>query len=464
MSRIKVKIKKQFEKQFGERLLFSKEETATYASDDGLETPNKVIALFLPINEEEVGEIVKFCYTHRIPFSVRGKGTGKTGSYNLIAPGILICMEKMIAFELYEQDMAVKVEAGVVNKVLQDFLISRGLFFPVDPASLAISSIGGNIATNAGGPRSFKYGVMGDYVLQLTVILPTGEKVVLGTRTRKNATGYPLKNLFVGSGGTLGIITSAILKVIPYPPYRILLNIGFKSINHALKAITHVYRSGICPSAIEFIEKRAFEIVEEYRNEKILIPGTNACLYIELDGSLEEEVFKLSEKTRGVLREFSQDIVYLEENIEEEAQKKLWDARRDISHATKHQSYHKRSEDIAVPPSRIQDFIESLQVLKETYGIEIVCFGHLGDGNIHLNILNVSDESGFVWNKFQYEVIEKILNLVKDNEGTLSGEHGVGLSKKKYLPLFLSSKEIEIHESIKQTLDPLGLLNPKKIW
>lgn len=461
---IRRKIKKQFQSRFKDRLLLAKESTKSYASDLGIVTPNKILALFFPVNEDEVIEIVQFCFQKKVPFSVRGGGTGKTGSFNLVIPGILISMEKMLGIELFKEDMIVKVESGVINKELQDFLIHHGLFFPVDPASLAQATIGGNISTNAGGPRSFKYGVMGDYVLQLNVILPNGEKLILGSRTRKNTTGYSLKSLFVGSGGTLGIITSAILKVIPYPAERLLLNVGFKSIQEALATVIKIYQSGICPSAIEFMERRALELVEEYYHEKFLVDGAKAILFIEIDGALEEEVYKLGEKVKFLLKENRESIVYIEEKMDLEGQKQLWKIRRDISPALQYKSLHKRGEDIVVPPSQIQDFMMALQPLKDSYGIEIICFGHLGDGNIHLNILNMRDESSYTWETFQYEVLEKILHLVLKFGGTLSGEHGIGLKKKKYLSLFLSEREIQIHKDIKKIIDPHHLLNPKKIW
>jgi glycolate oxidase subunit GlcD len=380
----------------------------------------------------------------------------------LTKPGLMISTERMNHMEVDERNLIVRVQPGVITGHLQKEVEDMGLFYPVDPASLEMSSIGGNIAENAGGPRAFKYGVTRDFVLGLEVVLPDGEILELGGKTRKNVSGYSLKDLLIGSEGTLGTITGAYLKLLPLPKEKFLLWAVYEDIFRALEAMTKVYTSGLVPSAIEFVEKAAFQAVEKYTGLSIPYSDQQAHLLIEVDGFDREAVLNEAKAVSEILLKGAAKEVLVVPF--ENQQREVWNLRRKISEATKYLSYNKKSEDVVVPPDSIKDFLKDLKNVEKHYGVDIICFGHLGDGNVHVNILNTQDESGFIWEKFQDTMVEKVFELAMKYRGTLSGEHGIGITKRKYFRQYHSPTEIQIHRSIKKILDPKGLLNPGKIW
>lgn len=451
-----------FQQLLKDRFVQNKEVLKEYSADEGYLEGKTAEALLFPCSVKEVSAIVELCHKNNLPFFVRGAGTGKSGGMLLTKKGILICLDRMNKIEIDEQNLLAKVEAGVITGDLQKEVEEKGLFYPVDPASLDKSSIGGNIAENAGGPRAFKYGVTGDYVLGLEVVLPNGEIVELGGMTRKNVTGYALKDLLIGSEGTLGIVCSAYLKLLPAPKFRKLIWAGFDDFMKAVVAISKVYQSGITPSTIEFAEKRAFKAVEQvFKIESFPFDlGKEAHLLIELDAFSLEELDRIQKGLLNILQEDSLCVVF----ESDQEQERVWNLRRKISEATKELSFHKKSEDVVVPASFLRSFLEKIKAIENLYGVEIICFGHLGDGNIHVNILNTQDESGFIWEKFQDKVVANIFQETFKHKGALSGEHGIGLSKRDYLDIFLSKRQIDINKKIKKIFDPKGLLNPGKIW
>ncbi len=456
------KLKIALSKKLKERFIAESSLVESYYEDESSEKGKIPFGVAFPQNTQEVSLITSLCYRYKVPYTVRGLGTGKTGGMLLTKAGIIISLEQMKSIQIDPINLLAIVEPGAITSHIQEKAQTHGLFYPVDPASLEMCSIGGNIAENAGGPRAFKYGVTRDFVLGLEVVLPKGEIVVLGGKTRKNVTGYSLKDIMIGSEGTLGTITKAYLKLLPYPNHRTLIWATFHDFEHALNGMTKAYSSGINPASIEFIEKRAFERVAQLTQQEIPYQDAHIHLLIELDG-FDENAIKSQEKSLALIleKEKATNVLIIPY---ENKQEQIWDLRRKISEATKSFSVNKKSEDVVVPASSLKGFLEEIHQLEKEYAIEIICFGHLGDGNVHVNILNLSQELWLVWEKFHHKVIKKVFEITKKHGGTLSGEHGIGLSKKKYLPLFLDSKTLSLHKKIKKIFDPKNLLNPGKIW
>lgn len=462
MKFLKIRALKKLEMVFQDRFMSEDSMIESFKTDESGLAGKLPYAVIFPINTDEVAFIARMCYRHRICYAVRGLGTGKTGGALLKKGGVIISLEKMQKIEIDTTNMLACVEPGVITGQLQKDAAVHGLFYPVDPASLEMSSLGGNIAENAGGPRAFKYGVTRDYVLGLEVVLPDGKVIRLGGKTRKNVTGYNLRDIFIGSEGTLGIITQAYLKLIPLPKVRFLLWAVFDDFQKALKAITRVYTSGLSPSAIEFVEGRAFQAVEKLTGEAIPHAGEAAHLLVELDGHTDGAV-------QGEAKEISELLekggaAHVLAVPYERQQEDIWDLRRKISEATKYISFNKKSEDVVVPPCFLTEFLLEIKEIEQKYGISIICYGHLGDGNVHVNILNVEDETGFVWEKFQEQLTRSLFERTKKFQGALSGEHGIGMTKRPFLKMFLDKQTLALHKKIKKLFDPKKLLNPGKIW
>ncbi len=294
------------------------------------------------------------------------------------------------------------------------------------------------------------------------MVLPNGNFMKLGGKTKKNVTGYNLKDLFVGSEGTLGIITKAYMKLIPYPKEKFLLWALFDDFGKGIEAITKVYESGFAPSTIEFVEGDAFKAVEKLINIKIPNSHYPAHLLIEIDGFNFENVKAQAEKlSKIILKNSAQDVLVIPY---EHKQHQIWELRRKISEANNFISYNKRSDDVVIPPSHLKDFLNEVKDIENKYGIKIICFGHLGDGNVHINILNINDETGFTWEKFKNDLVRSVFEITKKYNGALSGEHGIGLTKKPYLDMFLDKEQIKIHKKVKKIFDPKNICNPGKIW
>ncbi|HOJ49863.1 MAG TPA: FAD-binding oxidoreductase [Spirochaetota bacterium] len=447
---------------FGSRFITDEDILVSYINDESsIKSEVSPIGVIQPLTTEEVSSIAKICYKYDIPYIIRGAGTGKSGGAVPTKRSIIVSLTRMDKLRIIKEDMIAYAQPGVIVFNLQKEAEKYGLFYPVDPASLDISTIGGNIAENSGGPRAFKYGVTRDYILGLDVVLPDGTITRLGGITRKNVTGYSLKDLIISSEGTLATITGAYIKLLPYPKYRILLWAMFQNIEKSLSAINKIYTSGITPSAIEFIENKALKAVEALKKERIPNSDYPMHLLIEVDGTVIEHV---EEDARFIYKIIEKDCEEILIAPFSSIQKNIWEIRRIISEATKHISFNKLSEDITLPPSKLPLFFKDLRQIEIDNGINIICYGHIGDGNIHVNILNTKDETGIIWEGTKDKILKTIFEKAIEYNGVLSGEHGIGLTKKKYFIKYEPKINIELHKKIKKIFDPKNLLNPDKIW
>jgi len=417
----------------------------------------------LPRTTEEISEILKICNREIIPLTPRGAGTGLSGGALPVNKGVLLSMERFNAIlEIDERNLQATIEPGVITQVFQEAVQEKGLFYPPDPASKGSCFIGGNLAENSGGPKAVKYGVTNDYVLNLEVVLPTGEIIWTGANTLKNSTGYNLTQLLVGSEGTLGIITKAVFKLIPHPKNDLLMLVPFYSSEEACEAVSAIFRAGITPSGMEFMERDALIWGGEYIGDSsIVIPeNIKAHLLIEVDGNDKEVLYKECETIYGVLENFKCDEILFAEDA---AQKdKLWKIRRVVGEAVKAKSIYKE-EDTVVPRAELPVLLKGVKEIGVKYGFKSVCYGHAGDGNLHINIIkdNMSDEA---WNDELPKGIREIFNLCVDLKGTISGEHGIGFVQKSYMDIPFSSVELSLQKNIKKLFDPNGIMNPNKVF
>lgn len=416
-----------------------------------------------PENTSEVSEIMRLAYENSIPVTVRGAGSGLAGGALPVAGGIVLSMELMNRIiEIDEQNLQVTVEPGVITETLQNTVKEKGLFYPPDPASSGWCFIGGNVATNSGGPRALKYGVVKDYVLQLEVVLPNGEVIHTGAKTLKNSTGYNMTQLMIGSEGTLGVITKIVLKLIPLPTVDLLMLVPFNSAVDACGAVSAIFRAGITPSALEFMERAAIDWALEYVGD-VNIPideEVQAHLLIEVDGNHLETLYKDCERIAEVVSEFNAGDVLFADNA---AQKQdLWKLRKNVGHAVKLDSIYKE-EDTVVPRALLPDLLKGVKSIGDKYGFSSVCYGHAGDGNLHVNILK-QDMSDHDWEHTLPLGIAEIFVMVKSLGGTISGEHGIGYVQKRYMPIVFSETELSILRGIKNLFDPKHILNPGKLF
>jgi glycolate oxidase len=414
-----------------------------------------------PNSADQISQILKICNDNLIPVTPRGAGTGLSGGALPVFGGVSLSLERMNhILEIDVDNMMVTVEAGVINKVLQDELEKVGLFYPVDPASKESCLIGGNISENSGGPRALKYGVTKDYVYGLTIVLADGRILKLGGKTLKNVTGYNLTQLMVGGEGTLAVITEVILKIIPKPRYRQTMLAPFDSLDKAAKALTQIFTNKIIPSAAEFIEKAAIKAAENKLEKKFPYSDSEALLLIELDGNYPQLLEEQAEKIGEICLEGGAIDVYIAEN--EEKQAGLWDMRRKIGEAVKSIAPYKE-EDTVVPRGNLPALVKKIKEISKKYDITTISYGHAGDGNIHCNIIktNITEER---WEKELPSVIAELFTEVVKLGGTISGEHGIGLVQKKYIELALSETEIGLMHQIKALFDPNHILNPGKIF
>lgn len=413
-----------------------------------------------PNSTDQISQILKICNDNLIPVTPRGAGTGLSGGALPIMGGVSLSLERMNRIlEIDIDNMMVTVEAGVINKVMQDELEKAGLFYPVDPASKESCLIGGNISENSGGPRALKYGVTKDYVYGLTIVMADGRILKLGGKTLKNVTGYNLTQLIVGSEGTLAVVTEVILKIIPKPRYRQTMLAPFDSLDKAAKALTQIFTNKIIPSAAEFIEQAAIKAAETKLEKKFPYSDSEALLLIELDGNYPQLLEEQAERIGEICLEGGAIDVYIAEN--EEKQAGLWDMRRKIGEAVKSIAPYKE-EDTVVPRGNLPALVQKIKEISAKYNITTISYGHAGDGNIHCNIIktNISEER---WEKELPGVIAELFTEVVKLGGTISGEHGIGLVQKKYLRQALSETEIDLMRQIKTMFDPNRILNPGKL-
>jgi glycolate oxidase len=447
-----------------ENILVNKEEVFRYGSDhtEDLSFPPSVVVK--PNTTKEVSDIMTFAYSHQLPVTPIGALTGLSGGALSVFGGIGLSMERFNQLiEIDENNLQVTVQPGVITQVLQEAVQAKGLYYAPDPSSRGTCTIGGNLAENAGGPRAVKYGVTKDFVLNLEVVLPTGEIIETGANTLKNSTGYNLTQLIVGSEGTLGIITKAVLKLIPYPKDNLLMLVPFFSAEKACEAVSAIFRAGITPSALEFMERDAIDWTMRFVENPPQIDLKDehkAHLLIEVDGNDINLLYQECERISEVIAQYEGDeILFADSQAQKDA---LWFLRRRVGEAVKANSVYKE-EDTVVPRYELPKLLAGVKQIGQKYGFQSVCYGHAGDGNLHINIIK-GDLSDSQWNEDLPEGIRELFELTVSLGGTLSGEHGIGYVQKDYMDIAFSPVELNLMRSIKQLFDPKGLLNPGKIF
>jgi len=411
---------------------------------------------------EQVSALLKLCNEHSIPVTPRGAGTGLSGGALPINGGLIISMERFSnIIQIDERNMQATVEPGVITEVFMNAVAEKGLLYPVDPASKGSCFIGGNVANCSGGPRVVKYGTIREYVLNLEVVLPSGEIIWTGANTLKYASGYNLTQLMIGSEGTLGIVTKIVVKLIPKPTLNVLMLASFATNEQACGAVSAIFRAGIIPSTLEFMERKGVEWVIQHDDINFTLQDDiNAYLLIEVDGNNQDVIFAECEKINTALEEFDcKDILFADSSAQKE---ELWAIRRTMGVSVKSNSIYKE-EDTVVPRAELPALIKGIKEIGAKYGFESVCYGHAGDGNLHVNIIKagMSDED---WNTKLKDGIREIFQLTVSLGGTISGEHGIGLVQKEFMPIKYPDINLALMRGIKGVFDPKGILNPGKIF
>jgi glycolate oxidase len=428
---------------------------------DALKRGHAADAVVLPANTAEVARVVKLCYTHGVPFVPRGAGTGYTGGAVPLHGGVVISMERLNRIiEIDEENLLAVIEPNVITGDLQAAVEKVGLFYPPDPASLKQSAMGGNVAECAGGPRAFKYGTTKQYVLGLEAVLPTGEVIETGGKVVKNVVGYDLTHLLVGSEGTLAIITKIILRLVPKPPVQSTLRASFASVDGAVNAVSEIIRRRVVPAALELIDGESLDAVARNLQVHSLAPeGTAAVLLIEVDGTpaaVEEEAVRVRDACTAA------GATEVRRARDDAERQEFWRVRREISLSLKMITPLKFNHDMVVPKGRIPELFALVGRIRDAYRLRIPCFGHAGDGNIHVNIMVSPDDADEIERAHEAEKV--LFEGVVALEGSISGEHGIGFAKAPFLPIELSPDEIALMKRIKAAFDPKGLLNPGKIF
>ena len=448
----------------GSNFIFTDDETRKRYGHDETEDYNFPPAVLIkPENTAEISAILKLANENLIPVTPIGGQTGLSGGALSIHQGIGLAMERLNKIiEIDENNLQITVEPAVITQVLREAVAEKNLFYPPDPSSQGSCWIGGNVAENAGGARAVKYGVTKDYVLNLEVVLPSGEIIWTGSNTLKNSTGYNLTQLMVGSEGTLGVITKIVLKLLPKNSHTILMLVPFFKANQACEAVAKIFHAGIVPSALEFMERDAIDWTLKY------VDGVNveikdeiqAHLLIEVDGNYPEILFNEAEKISEVLEQFEIDEILFADS--EEQKNALWKLRRAVGEAVKSNSIYKE-EDTVVPRYELPKLLSGIKEIGAKYGFKSVCYGHAGDGNLHVNIVkeNMSDEA---WQTEIPKGIREIFELTVSLKGTLSGEHGIGFVQKNYMDIAFSKVQLDLMRNIKNVFDPNKILNPGKIF
>ena len=464
-NKISQELLKELKLVFDRNFIFTETEILNEYSHDETENlsyPPEV--LLKPGDSSEVCAIMKFAFENKIPVTPIGARTGLSGGALCLFGGIGLSMErfnKIISID--EDNLQLVVEPGVITQELQQEVAKKGLYYAPDPASRGTCYIGGNIAENSGGPRAVKYGVTKDFVLNLEVVLPNGKIIQTGADTLKNSTGYNLTQLMVGSEGTLGIVTKATLKLIPLPSLNKLILVPFRSALDACAAVSSIFKAGIVPSAMEFMERFAVDWTIKYIDDAHLEMKDNveALLLIEVDGNNEELLFEDIQNIVQVVETHNcdDDILFAEDEAQKE---QLWFIRRRIGEAVKVNSIYKE-EDTVVPRFKLPDLLKGVKEIGSKYGFESVCYGHAGDGNLHVNIIK-GDLTQHQWDNELKIAIREIFELTVSLGGTISGEHGIGLVQKPYMDIPFKSVELDVMRGIKNVFDPSGILNPGKIF
>lgn len=415
-----------------------------------------------PGSPQEVAKILRLCTENKIAVTPSGARTGLSGGALPVFGGVNLSTERLSRIiEIDERNLQATVEPGVINQVFHEACREKGLFYPPDPSSWGSSFLGGNLALNAGGPKAVKYGVTSAYVLNLEVVTPTGDIFWTGANVLKNSTGYNLTQLFVGSEGTLGIITKAVFRLLPYPRYDMLMLVPFASAEKACEAVSEIFKAGITPSAMEFMERDAIDWTLRYVDDVQLPIGeeVQAHLLIEVDGNDENILMQDCENIAEIVEGFEAGEVLFADNASDK--EALWKLRRRVGEAVKSNSVYKE-EDTVVPRAELAKLLKGVKEIGDKYNFKSVCYGHAGDGNLHVNIVKagMSDEE---WNSELPKGIREIFELVKSLGGTISGEHGIGWVQKNYLDVVFTEKVLDLHRQIKKAFDPEGIMNPGKL-
>lgn len=452
-----------FNQLLGDFCLSKEEQRISYGHDETEDLSFLPDVVLKPSSTEEVSKILNYCNIRNLPVTPSGARTGLSGGALPIFGGIALSMERFNRIlHIDEKNHQVTTEPGVITQILQDAVREKGLFYPPDPASKGSCFIGGNVSENSGGPKAVKYGVTKDYVLNLEVVLPDGQIIWTGANVLKNATGYNLTQLMVGSEGTLAVITKIVLKLIPHPTNNLLMLVPFFSAEQACEAVAAIFRAGITPSGLEFMERDALTWTQTFTGD-FTVPvheDHQAHLLIEVDGFDNDVLMQECERIMLVLENFETDEILFAES---EAQKNsLWSLRRKVGEAVKSQSVYKE-EDTVVPRYALPELLRHVKTICKEYGLHSVCYGHAGDGNLHVNIIR-GDLSEEQWQNDLPVAIRKLFKEVVRLGGTLSGEHGIGLVQKEYMDIAFPEVTLDLMRSIKQVFDPKGILNPGKIF
>lgn len=433
-----------------------------YGQDETEDLIYKPEVVVKPKTVEQISQIMQFANTYKISVTARGAGTGLSGGALPLHGGIILSMEYFNQIlKIDERNLQATVEPGVINYIFQEEVKKLGLFYPPDPASWGSCSLGGNVAHSSGGPKAVKYGTTRDYVLNMEMVLPNGDIIWTGANTLKYSTGYNLTHLMVGSEGTLGIITKIVFKLIPLPKHDLLMLVPFTSAEKACEAVGATFRAGITPSAMEFMERDAIDWSIKYAGEVnfTIKPEWQALLLVEVDGNNMDVLFNDCETISNIMTEYDCDEILMADSAEQKAS--LWKIRRKVGEAVKSNSVYKE-EDTVVPRAELPVLLKGVKEIGTKYGFKSVCYGHAGDGNLHVNIIK-GDLSDEVWETELPKGIIEIFELCKKLGGTISGEHGIGLVQKDYLKIVFPEYQLELMRNIKKLFDPNLILNPGKM-
>ncbi|SJZ44804.1 FAD-binding oxidoreductase [Sediminibacterium ginsengisoli] len=453
-----------FKATIGEQYVLVDQESLTdYGHDETERLQYYPEVVLKPRTAEEIAAIMKCCNQFHIPVTPRGAGTGLSGGALPHLGGVLISSERMNSIlSIDERNLQVITEPGVITEVLQNAVKEKGLFYPPDPSSRGSCFIGGNIAENSGGPKAVKYGVVKDYVLNLEVVLPTGEIIWTGANVLKNSTGYNLTQLLVGSEGTLGIVTKIVLKLIPHPQYDLLMLVPFASLEKASEAVSAIFRAGFVPSALELVEIDALKIVSTFVDSTAVPVNDDiaAHLIIEVDGNNMDVLMGEMEAISELLTQFDAGEIFFADDAQQKAE--LWKLRRRVAEAVKTTGYT-IEEDTVVPRAELPALIRGVKELGRQHGFHAVCYGHAGDGNLHIRINHPTIKNSH-GNAEMTAALTELFHLVKKLGGTISGEHGVGLIQKPYLDTVFQAANLRLMREIKKAFDPNNILNAGKIF
>jgi glycolate oxidase len=464
-SKISSSIIKDLQNIAGENnVLYDKHSLHNYGHDETEELLFLPEVIVKPRTANEISEILKIANAKMIPVTPRGAGTGLSGGALPIHGGIVLSMERFNEIlQIDERNLQATVEPGVINEIFQNAVAEKGLFYPPDPASKGSCFLGGNVAESSGGPKCVKYGTTKDYILNLEVVLPTGEIIYTGANTLKNSTGYNLTQLMVGSEGTLGIATKIIVKLLPLPKYDLLMLIPFRSLDEACAAVSEVFRAGFTPSAMELMERDALVWVSRFVESNVvkIEDDIQAHLLVEVDGNDIDALMKEMESISELMSKYNiADVLFADSAAQKQ---ELWKLRRKINEAVKSNSISKE-QDTVVPRAELPKLVKGVKQIGEKYKFKTVCYGHAGDGNLHIRLIK-GDLTEEQWNgDYIKKAIAEIFIICKELGGTISGEHGVGLVQQEYMNIVFSQKAIEIQRSIKKVFDPNNILNPGKMF